>query len=361
MLGKIEISLDQIKSNWTALNFASNGKAAAVVKADAYGFGMTRITKTLINAGCKYFYVANLDEAIQLRKEITNQDIRIAVFEGFLEGTELTYFNNKLTPIINNLKQLKRLIFLFRQGKKIRAILNINTGMNRLGLHSREIDFLQKNKNIVNELEWDFIMSHLANSEDFRNVINDTQLNKLLEFSKNFPNIKLSFSNSCGIALGSKFCLDQTRPGIGIYGVNGSGENIILNSKNLTLPVKLHAPIIQIKEVGIGEAISYGGIDITARKSLLATIGIGYADGWIRQLKKNTSINIDKEECKIMGNITMDSFVLDITKIKINSLNEGDYLCLLDNYNIKNLLKELDLISYELFTLMGPRLIREYK
>ena len=88
MLGKIEISLDQIKSNWTALNFASKGKAAAVVKADAYGFGMTRITKTLINAGCKYFYVANLHEAIQLRKVITNKDIRIAVFEGFLEGNE---------------------------------------------------------------------------------------------------------------------------------------------------------------------------------------------------------------------------------------------------------------------------------
>ena len=271
------------------------------------------------------------------------------------------HINNKITPIINNLEQLKRLLSLFRQGKKIRAILNINTGMNRLGLNSREIVFLQKNKNIVNELEWDFIMSHLANSEDFKNVINDIQLNKLLEFSKNFPNIKLSFSNSCGIALGSKFCLDQTRPGIGLYGVNGSGENIILNSKNLTLPFKLHAPIIQIKEVGIGEAISYGGIDITARKSLLATIGIGYADGWIRQLKKNTSINIDKEECKIMGNITMDSFVLDITKIKNKLLKEGDYICLLDNCNIKNLLKELDLISYELFTLMGPRLIREYK
>ena len=108
------------------------------------------------------------------------------------------------------------------------------------------------------------------------------------------------------------------------------------------------------------EAISYGGIDITNRKSLLATIGIGYADGWIRQLKKNTSINIDKQQCKIMGNITMDSFVLDITKIKNNSLNEGDYLCLLDNYNIKDLLKKLDLISYELFTLMGSRLIRYY-
>ena len=204
-------------------------------------------------------------------------------------------------------------------------------------------------------------MSHLANSEDFKNVINDIQLNKLLEFSKNFPDIKLSFANSCGIALGSKFCLDQTRPGIGLYGVNGFGENIKLKTKKLKLPLKLYAPIIQIKEVGIGEAISYGGIDITNRKSLLATIGIGYADGWIRQLKNNTSINIDKQQCKIMGNITMDSFVLDITKIKNNSLNEGDYLCLLDNYNIKDLLKKLDLISYELFTLMGSRLIRDYK
>ena len=361
MLGKIEISLDQIKSNWTALNFASNGKAAAVVKADAYGFGMTRITKTLINAGCKYFYVANLDEAIELRKDIINQDITIAVFEGFFEGTEVTYFNNKITPIINNLEQLKRLLSLFRQGKKIRAILNINTGMNRLGCNSKEIDFLQKNKNIVNELEWDFIMSHLANSEDFKNLINEKQLSKLLEFSKTFPDIKLSLANSCGIALGSKFCLDQTRPGIGLYGINGVGENIKLKSKNLKLPVKLYAPIIQIKEVGIGEAISYGGIDITARESLLATIGIGYADGWIRQLKKNTSINIDKQQCKIMGNITMDSFVLDITKIKNRLLKEGDYLCILDNCNFKDLLKKLDLISYELFTLMGSRLIRDYK
>ena len=204
-------------------------------------------------------------------------------------------------------------------------------------------------------------MSHLANSEDLKNVNNDTQLNKLLEFSKNFPDIKLSFSNSCGIALGSKFCLDQTRPGIGLYGVNGNGENVKLNSKNLKLPLKLYAPIIQIKEVGVGEPISYGGIDITTRKSLLATIGIGYADGWIRQFKKNTSINIDKQQCKVMGNITMDSFVLDITKITNNPLKEGDYLCILDNSNIEDLLKRLDLISYELFTLMGSRLIREYK
>ena len=127
------------------------------------------------------------------------------------------------------------------------------------------------------------------------------------------------------------------------------------------MPLKIYAPIIQIKEVGVGEPISYGGIDTTSKTSLLATIGIGYADGWIRLLKQNKSINIDKEKCNIMGHITMDSFVLDITKVTKNLLEECDYLCLLDNSNIKELLKDLNLISYELLTLMGSRLIREYK
>jgi len=361
MQGKIEISLEQIKSNWKSLNLASNGKAAAVVKADAYGFGMIKITKTLINAGCKYFYVANINEATQLRNSIKNQNIKIAVFEGLIEGTEKEYINYNLTPIINNLNQLKRLHFLSKQEKKISAILNINTGMNRLGLNSNEIDFLLKNREMVNNLEWDFIMSHLANSEDKKNNTNNQQLNEILKFSKNFPHIKLSLSNSGGIMLGQKFCLDQTRPGLGLYGINSYGDNIRVNSKNLKLPLKIYAPVIQIKEVGVGEPISYGGIDITSKRSLLATIGIGYADGWIRLLKQNKFINIDKEKCNIMGHITMDSFVLDITKVTKNLLEEGDYLCLLDNSNIKELLKGLNLISYELLTLMGSRLIREYK
>ena len=154
MQGKIEISLEQIKSNWKSLNLASNGRAAAVVKADAYGFGMIKITKTLINAGCKYFYVANINEATQLRKSIKNQNIKIAVFEGLIGGTEKEYINYNLTPIINNLNQLKRLHFLSKQEKKITAILNINTGMNRLGLNSNEIDFLLENREMsINQQE----------------------------------------------------------------------------------------------------------------------------------------------------------------------------------------------------------------
>ena len=160
--------------------------------------------------------------------------------------------------------------------------------------------------------------------------------------------------------MGKEFCLDQTRPGIGLYGIDDLGKKVHLNSKNLNIPIKLIAPIIQIKNVKVGEAVSYGGIDILKKNSILATIGIGYADGFLRLLKPNSIFSIGNEKCKIVGNITMDSFVLDITDIKNMKLKEGDYISLLDNSNIEQILCRNEIISYELLTLMGERLHREY-
>ena len=96
------------------------------------------------------------------------------------------------------------------------------------------------------------------------------------------------------------------------------------------------------------------------KDSILATIGIGYADGFLRLLKPNSIFSIGNEKCKIVGNITMDSFVIDITNIKNMKLKEGDYINLLDNSNIEKILCRNDIISYELLTLMGERLHREY-
>ena len=356
----LNISLNDIKSNWVALNNASNGKAAAVIKANSYGVGMIKVAKTLMKAGCNYFYVANLNEGIQLREEIKSKDIKIAIFEGFLKGGEQTYLKYKLTPIINNLDQLFRLKKLIAQGYKIKAILNIDTGMNRLGFSQSEISLLLSNKELLDFIEWDFVMSHLANAHQIKNKKNFKQLDTILQFSKTIPNIKLSLANSGGILLGSKFCLDQTRPGIGLYGIDNFGNNIEINSKSLKFPLSLYGPVIQVRDVNVNEKVSYGGIDITKRKSKLATIGIGYADGWLRLLKPNSSFSIKKKKCTIIGNVTMDSFVLDVTNLKVKLLEEGEYLCLLDNTNIKNILNKLDLISYELLTLMGSRLLRKY-
>ena len=363
MQGILNISLKKIKSNWITLNEASQGKAAAVIKANAYGLGMNEIAKALIEVGCNYFYVANLEEAIKLRKENTSNKISIAIFEGFFKGNELIYLHNNLIPVINSLNQLDRLnkFNIFKKKNEcIKAILNIDTGMNRLGLNSDEIDLILKDKSILENTKWDFIMSHLANSNQASNINNYNQLKKLKMFSKLFPHIKLSFANTSGIKLGANFCLDQTRPGIGIYGIDGEGNNINLMSQNLEIPFELFAPIIQIRNVNIGEQISYGGIDTTKKKSRLATLGIGYADGWLRLLKKNSSFLIEGQQCKVIGKITMDSFIIDITDINKAELKEENYISLVDNSNLKNILRNLDIISYEFLTLIGNRVIRKY-
>jgi alanine racemase len=360
MHGLLKISLEKIKSNWSYLNEASNGNAAAVIKANSYGLGMIQIAEALIDAGCNYFYVASITEAISLRQKISSNNINIAVFEGFFEGSELVYLKNQLIPIINNLEQLKRVNSFNNKKSKISAILNIDTGMNRLGLSLEEINIVKKNKDILNITKWDFIMSHLTSSNNCKNPSNKKQLDKILEFSNFFPHIKLSLANTGGIKLGTKFCLDQTRPGIGLYGIDSMGYNLIIKSKKLVLPFKLYVPIIQIRHVNKNEPISYDGIDITKRKSKLATIGIGYADGWLRLLKPNSSLLLYKKKCTLLGNVTMDSFILDITNIKEKKLKEGDYFCLLDNSNISSVIKNSGIISYELLTLLGNRIVRKY-
>ncbi len=357
----LKISLDDIQYNWKLINTASNGKAAAVVKANAYGMGMIEVTGALLESGCNYFYVANIFEGLKLRKKFNSNKISIAIFEGYLEGNQKIYAENNLTPILNNLEQLKRLNNFSTPLTEQKAIINIDTGMNRLGLSKKERDFLINNRDLLNNIRIDYIMSHLSNANENESKINLLQLNELKKFSINFPNIKVSLANSHGIKFGSNFCFDQTRPGIGLYGIDNFGKNFYFNSKKLKFPLKLYAPIIQIKKVNAGEKVSYGGIDILKRSSKLATIGLGYADGWLRLLKTNSVFFIGNEKCKIVGNITMDSFVLDITDIKNNKLKEGDHICLLDNSNIEHILKNNNIISYELLTLMGDRLHRNYK
>ncbi len=360
MESSLKISLEIIKSNWKSLNNASNGKAAAVIKANAYGMGMIKVAEALLNAGCDYFYVANLNEGVELRKKYNSRKISIAIFEGYFEGNQRTFAEYNLIPVINTLDQLTRLKKYASEGHNPRAILNVDTGMNRLGLNQKESAFLLDNREILNNIKWDFVMSHLANSQEQENANNLLQLKKIKSFCRKFPDFRISLANSGGINLGSKFCLDQTRPGIGLYGIDNFGKSLNVGTRKLKLPLKLYAPIIQIKKVNAGEPISYGGIDTLKRTSILATIGIGYADGWLRLFKPNGIFLIDKKECKIVGNITMDSFILDITDLKKKKLEEGNYICLLDETNIEDILQNIDVISYELLTLMGNRILRKY-
>ncbi len=175
----LKISLNDIKYNWKLINTASNGKAAAVVKANAYGMGMIEVASALLESGCNYFYVANIFEGLKLRKKFKSNKISIAIFEGYLEGNQKFYAENNLTPILNNLEQLKRLKKFSTSVTKQKAIINIDTGMNRLGLSEKERNFLINNKDLLNNVKIDYIMSHLSNANEDESKINLLQLNEL--------------------------------------------------------------------------------------------------------------------------------------------------------------------------------------
>ena len=356
----LEISLKKIKSNWEKINKYSNFRASAVVKANAYGFGSEEISIALSQSGCDYFYVAQIEEGIKLRKHLKSDKIKIGILEGMLYHPE-EYKRNNLIPVINNLSQLNDYINFKKLFPQIKGILHIDTGMNRLGLDKDELDHVMENISYMSSVNFEFIMTHFSNSNVHNDNFCNIQYKKILKINSYFKNNKISLSNTGGILLDKKFILDQTRPGIGIYGYDANGKNIILNKKNLNFPAKLKVPILQIRCGNKGEKVSYGRTEILNRDSKLATIGIGYADGILRLLKKDINIKINGKSCKIIGSITMDSLIVDITDIDTKNLKVGSYLELInEDFLINWNRNEVGVSIYELFTLISNRVIRKY-
>ena len=356
----LEISLKKIKSNWEKINKYSNFKASAVVKANAYGFGLEEIAMALNQSGCNFFYVAQIEEGIKLRHVLKSKKIKIGVLEGMLYHPE-EYKKNNLIPVINNLNQLKNFIKFKKLSPEIKSILHIDTGMNRLGLDKNELEHVLRDISSISSVHFEYIMTHFSNSNVRNDNFNNIQYEKILKLNRCFNNQKISLSNTGGILLDKKFILDQTRPGIGIYGYDANGKNIILNKKKLNFPAVLKVPILQIRFGKKGEEVSYGRTEILNRDSKLATIGIGYADGILRLLKKNVNITVNGKLCQIVGSITMDSLIVDITDVETKNLKVGSYLELINEDFLINLNKcKSNLSLYELFTLISNRVIRKY-
>jgi len=356
----LEISLKKIRSNWERINKYSNFRASAVVKANAYGFGLEEIALALNQSGCNFFYVAQIEEGIKLRNCLKSDKIKIGILEGMLHHPE-EYKKNNLIPVINNLNQLNNFIKFIASSPLLRSILHIDTGMNRLGLDKKELDLALENISYISSVNFEFIMTHFSNSNIQNDNFNNIQYEKILMINSYFKNKRISLSNTGGILLDKKFILDQTRPGIGIYGYDANGENIILNKKNLNFPAKLKAPILQIRFCKKGDKVSYGRTEILNRDSRLATIGIGYADGILKLLKKNMSIVINGIDCPIIGTITMDSLIIDITDVDNKNLKVGSYIELInEDFLINWHRSELGISIYELFTLISNRVIRHY-
>ena len=356
----LEISLKKVKANWEIINKHSNFKASAVVKANAYGFGLEEVALALKKSGCNFFYVAQIEEGIKLRNSFKSDNIKIGILEGMLHDPR-EYKKYDLIPVINNLNQLNNFIKFKKLSPQIKSILHIDTGMNRLGLDEHELDLALENISYISSVDFEFIMTHFSNSNIENDNFNDVQYKKILKINSFFKNKKITLSNTGGILLDKKFILDQTRPGIGIYGYDANGKTITLDNQKLNFPAKLKVPVLQIRFGKKGDKVSYGRTETLIRDSKLITIGIGYADGILRLLKQNMKIIINGKSCQIIGSITMDSLIVDITDVETTNLQVGSYVELLNEDYLFNLNEScLDVSIYEMFTLISNRVIRKY-
>src|SRR6187551_903156 len=311
----LTIDLGAIAANWRGLRDAgrAGGKpidCAAVLKADAYGTGATIVGPRLATEGCRQFFVAHIEEGLALRGVLP--DPPIYVLNGLLAGTESDFVEFSLTPVLNHLGQLNAWrAAAQRYSRPLDAVIHIDTGMHRLGFSPEEAQVLGSERGRLRGLRLALLMSHLVVSEEPDNPINGEQLSRFRNFVRTMPGAPASLANSSGIFLGSDYHFDLLRPGAALFGINprpGQGNPMLTT-------VTLHARILQVRRIDALQTVGYGAAWRSARPSRVATIALGYADGYFRTLINRTHVHLAGHKVSVIGRISMDLVTIDVTDV----------------------------------------------
>lgn len=364
---RLTVDLSAIAENWREMARRSGkARAAAVVKADAYGLGIEDVGQVLYRAGARDFFVAVPAEGATLRPYAP--EARIFVLSGIWPGQEEIFFENDLVPVIASEEQLAFWMAVLTERGPYPCALHVDTGFNRLGLPMADALALTDDVSRPASLDPVLVMSHLACGDDLSSPMNRQQLEKFREVSAAFEGVDSSLSASAGIFLGSDYHFDLTRPGIALYG--GEAVN---GAKNPMQPVvKAEARILQIREAKAGESVSYGATHVLGRDSRLAVASVGYADGYLRNLSgsgialRDTGLTgahgvTGGKRVPVVGRVTMDLTIFDVTDLPDNAVRSGDYVELLGpSMPLDDVARAAGTIGYEMLTGLGLRYERIY-
>ena len=360
--GVLRINLDAIVANWQALSkLGLSASCGAAVKADAYGCGATAVGRALAAAGCKTFFVANLDEARSLRASAPTSNIY--VLGGLMPDTASIYAEINVEPVLGDIGELAEWdAFRRKSGWHGGAAIHVDTGMNRLGLTLAEARSLAPRIKAGNH-GISLVMTHLACADIIDHSLTAKQVAAFREATSYFPGIPASLANSSGIFRGSKLHFDLLRPGAALYGVNPTPE-----APNPMQPViELQARIVQIRTVARGETVGYGATWTARRPTRLAVIATGYADGYFRAAggsdgTRGADVIVAGQRCPIAGRVSMDLVSIDITDLPDGAAQRGQLVTLIgDGITIDELAHHYGTIAYELLTSLGNRYVRTYR
>lgn len=351
----LTIDLGALAANWRLLaGRAAPAECAAVVKADAYGTGIEAAVPALARAGCRTLFVAHLAEARRARAAA--HDTTVYVLNGLPPGAAPAFVAADVRPVLGSREEVAE--WAAEGGGKPYA-LHVDTGMNRLGMSVEEA--------LVHTLPPPaLLMSHLAAAEVPGDPVNERQRAAFEHARAAFPGVPASLSNASGLFLDPAPVHDLARPGYALYGGNPTPGR-----PNPMRPVvRLEARIVQVREVEAGARAGYNGLWTAPGPRRLATLSVGYADGYPRAAGGTDAkagrvqageATVGGVRCPLVGTVSMDLVILDVTDAPQHAARRGGTAMLIgDDLGVDEVGRRAGTIGYEVLTGLGSRYARHY-
>lgn len=356
---RLTVRLGAVAANYRECGrLAGPAAVAGVVKADAYGLGMVPVARVLAAEGCDSFFVARIEEGLALRPAVP--EARIFVLDGAPAAAIPALIAHQLTPVLNSLDEIAAWAAAARgqRGGGLDAALQVDTGMNRLGLPPYEITTLAAEaRTRLAGLRLVLIISHLASADDPASPQNTEQLRRFRTALAMLPPAPASLASSGGILLGRDFAFDMVRPGIGLYGGNPQPGR----PSPFAVAALLSGRILQRRRIDKGEPVGYAATYRSARPALLATVALGYADGLMRAIGNRGVGAIGGVRVPVVGRVSMDLVTLDVSGADEALSAPGATVEFFgDTIGLDELAEAAGTASYEILTSVSPRVPRHY-
>ena len=332
---RLRLDGDALIANWRLLDRMSGTAACgAAVKADGYGLGAYGVAERLAGAGCRDFFVATWAEA----QVLAPLGLSLSVLHGLRAEDMGAARAGFARPVLNSLAQIAR----WREGSGGGACdVMVDTGINRLGIAPADIA-----DGALDGLQVETLMSHLACADE-DSAMNDAQRRRFAALAGRTDARRMSLANSAGIALGSDYHFDLTRPGLALYGGVPRGDY----AGRVRQVVTPEAQILQRRRVKAGDPVGYNATWTAPCDSEVAIINLGYADGYVRAFSNTGTARLGEAVLPVIGRVSMDLVALDVGTAP--DLAEGDWIAI--DYDLASQSAVSGMSQYELLTLLGRR------
>lgn len=353
----LTIDLGAVVENYRRLKAMLGAtECAGVVKADAYGLGAERVGPALAAAGCKRFFVALALEGVRLRRVLPEAEIH--VLGGVLAGSEDAFLEQRLVPVLNGLAAVSSWSALAKKrGLPLAADVHVDTGMSRLGLPPDELETLAREPGRLDGIDVKYVISHLACADQREHPKNREQLEFFRRVRRRVPAGRASFANSSGIFLGADYHFDLARPGVALYGVNPTPGA----PNPMAETVRLQGKIVQVRRVDSGDTVGYGAAHRIDAPGRVATVAVGYADGYLRSLSGRGTGYVGEHPAPLVGRVSMDLIGFDVSRVPDALAQPGALVDLIGPRNPPDqVAAAAGTIAYEILTGLGSRYHRVY-